>query len=130
MPHTAPDAKDYDAGYDLNGQAEDNWQNVAPSPMLDDRMFGQDSMGGQQSEGCGNESAEHTSTSQQSASEESAGSLVARASQPFAMPDSQQEAIKRRAAKRATLAGVASPARTVDSPSRAYGLQHDILGGM
>lgn len=124
MPHNAH----HDSEFDMDGHsAEDQWQDAASSPEFD-RMFGQGGSNGQQREAFRSGLVEHASSSQQS--EGSADSPVAGGSQHLKANASKQDAIKRLAAKRATLSGFASPVSSFQSPSRAAGLQHSTLFGM
>ena len=121
MPHNAH----HDSGFVMDGHsAEDQWQDAASSPEFD-RMFGQGGSNGQQP-GFQKGLAEHAPSSQQS--EGPADSPVAGGSQHLKVNASKQDAIKRLAAKRATLSGFASPVPSLQSPSRA-GLHHSTLFG-
>lgn len=127
--YSTPGAANGGAGYDLDGQqADENWQGAVPSPLLKDRMFDQSGMGGQQSQGPGDGSAQPAFTSQEGASEGPAGSPVTRDSRPFVMVPSQREAIKKLAAKRVALEALRSPAPSSQSPFRAAGLRHNVFG--
>lgn len=127
--YTTPGAADRRAGYDLVGQpADENWQAAVPSQLLKDSMFDQDGMGGQQSEGLGDGSAQPTFTSQHGAAEGPAGSPVARDPWPFVVVPSQREAIQKLAAKRAALEALRSPAPSSQSAFRAAGQRHNVFG--
>lgn len=124
--NTTPDAY-HTPGLDIDGQqAEDQWQDAAPSPKFD-RMFGQHGSSSQQPRASVHGLADYAPSSQQSAGP--ADSPVAGASQHLKVNASQRDAIKRLAAKRAALSGFASPASSFQSPSRAAGLHHNTLFG-
>ena len=121
----------HDAVYDLGGpQDDDQWQDAVSSPEFEDRMFGQNGLDGQRSEGLQNGTPNGVPTSQPAALEGPADSPVANGSQHLSVDGSKREAIKRLVAKRAALSGFASPSPSFQAPSRAAGLHHTTLLGV